>query len=98
MKTTLLLAALMATTVLASTPALAHGEADYADQFPAPVAQRSRTEVQTEAAQASLHAADVDPMSKSVPHVKSGLTRSEGAQAAAAAHRAGLIPHGEASF
>ena len=98
MKNPLLLAALMASPMLASHAAFAHGEADYADQFPAPVAQRSRAEVQAEATQASLHAADVDPMSKSVPHVKSGLTRSEVAQAAAAANRAGLIPHGEASF
>ncbi|MBV8621623.1 MAG: DUF4148 domain-containing protein [Curvibacter sp.] len=98
MKKPLLLATLIAASALACGTAFAHGEADYADQFPAPVAQRSRAEVQAEASQASQHAADVDPMSKSVPRVKSGLTRSEVAQAAAAANRAGLIPHGEASF
>ena len=100
MHRTLFSAALMAVATLAASSSYAAGEADtYRDQLSAPsVAQRSRTEVRTEAVQAARHGADVDPMSQGLPAVKSAVSRPDVRAAAAAANRAGLLPHGEASF
>ena len=100
MPRTFLSAALLAVAALAASSSFAAGEADtYRDQLSAPsVAQRSRAEVRTEAAQAARHGADVDPMSQALPAVKSAVNRQDVRAAAAAANRAGLLPHGEASF
>src|SRR5450830_718170 len=86
MPRTLFSAALVAVATLAVSSSFAAGEADtYRDQLNAPsVAQRS--------------GADVDPMSQALPAVKSAVSRQDVRAAAAAANRAGLLPHGEASF
>lgn len=93
-------AALLAVTALAASSSFAAGEADtYQAQLTAPnVAQRSRAEVRAEAVQTARHGADVDPMSQGLPVVKSAVNRQDVRAAAAAANRAGLLPHGEASF
>ena len=93
-------AALLAVATLAASSSFAAGEADtYRDQLSAPsVAQRSRAEVRTEAEQAARHVADADPLSQGMPAVKSAVQRQEVRAAAAAANRAGLLPHGEASY
>jgi hypothetical protein len=95
MNRNLISAVLLAASALAAAPSFAHGEADYAAQFPATVSQRSRAEVKSDAIVAAQHAADVDAKSKVAPQVKSSLTRDEVRQAAAEALRAGQIPHGE---
>ena len=95
----LITSALLAAAALASAPSFAAGEADYyKGQFPAVVSQRTRAEVASEANLAALHSADVDSKSRVLPQVKSALTRNEVREAAVSASRAGLIPHGEASF
>ena len=88
MPRTFLSAALLAVAALAASSSFAAGEADtYRDQLSAPsVAQRSRAEVRTEAAQAARHGADVDPMSQALPAVKSAVNRQDVRAAAAAAN------------
>ncbi|MBV8620596.1 MAG: DUF4148 domain-containing protein [Curvibacter sp.] len=99
MNRTLIASALLAATAFTSLPSLAAGEADYfKGQFPDVVSQRTRAEVNAEASLAALHAADVDSKSRVLPAVKSAISRSEVREAAVTAGRAGLIPHGEASF
>ena len=89
MNRNLITAALIATAAFAAAPSFAAGEADYNDQFPAAVSQRTRAEVIAEASKAARDSAvAVDSKSRVQPEVKSTLTRDEVRQAAAKASRA----------
>ena len=90
-------ALIAASAFVAAAPSFAEGLAEY-NQRADVVSQYSRAEVKTQAVAAARHAADVDTNSQVLPAVKSAITRQEVRQAAAQANRAGLLPHGEASF